>query len=170
MYRSCYVSQATGARRVFDFAGTTSRFDFLRDHVLCGGMTFGLNLSPNARNRVIKAITDGTLIVSFLEGNGNSQVAFFKLNFPGIIDDGAVTVAAEFEFPGAQLGSLDCRFCHCADGGERHRFTLLAAAGAENGSFMDDLPHRTEVRCDNFLDPKRGFVSSFSCASAIRKK
>jgi len=146
LYRSCYVSQATGARRVFDFAGTTSRFDFLRDHVLCGGMTFGLNLSPNARNRVIKAITDGTLIVSFLEGNGNSQVAFFKLNFPGIIDDGAVTVAAEFEFPGAQLGSLDLSFCHRAHGGKGHRLTLFTAAGAEVRIFLISFTDRTAVR------------------------
>lgn len=82
MYRSCYVSQATGARRVFDFAGTTSRFDFLRDHVLCGGMTFGLNLSPNARNGVVETIADRTLVISFLEIKGNSQLGLLPSRGP----------------------------------------------------------------------------------------
>jgi hypothetical protein len=64
-------------------------------------MTFGLNFGPNARNRVIKAITDGPLVIPLLEINRNSQVALLKLNFPSIVDDGAVTVAAKFVFLGA---------------------------------------------------------------------
>ena len=103
-------------------------------------------LIPDARNRVIKAITDGTLIVSFLEVNGNSQVAFFKLNFPGIIDDGAVTVAAKFVFLGAKFDSIYLGLCHRAHSGERYRLAFRTAAGAEDSIFLTSFTDRTAVR------------------------
>ena len=108
-------------------------------------------LIPDARNRVIKAITDGTLIVSFLEVNGNSQVALLDLNFPGIIDDGAVTVAAKFVFLGAKFDSIYLGLCHGPHGGKRHRLTFFTAARAEDGIFLTSFNDRTEVRGHNFL-------------------
>ena len=72
LYGPCYISQAASARWVFDLAGATTGLDFLRNHRLHCGMTFGLDLGSNARNSVVEAITDRTLVVPLLETNRNS--------------------------------------------------------------------------------------------------
>ncbi len=51
-------------------------FDFLADHCLSCGMTFGLDLSPNTRNRGVEAIADRNFIVSLLEVSGDSELSF----------------------------------------------------------------------------------------------
>ena len=108
----------SSCRQGFNLAGTTSGFDFLSDHSLCCGVTFGLDLSQDALIRVIEAITDGTLIIPLLEIDGNSKVALLELKFPGIVDDWAVAVQAHFVFAGAELASFYLRLCHSAHGSE----------------------------------------------------
>ena len=146
LHRPDYISQTTGPRRILHFTRTTAGFDFLSDHCLCCGVAFGLYLSPDARNGVAETIADRTLAISFLEINRNSQVALFKLNFPGIIHDGAVTVAAKFIFLAAKFESFYLGLCHRAHSGERYRLAFRIAAGAEDRIFLTSFTDRTAVR------------------------
>ena len=145
MNRPNDIAKAASAGRVFDFTGATVRLDLMRDHFLRCGVTFGLNLGSDARDRVVEAITDGTLVISFLEIYGNPQVALLDLNFLSIIDDRAVTVAAKLVFPSAQLGGVCLGLCHRAHSGERYRLAFLTAAGAEDGIFLMSFNDRTAV-------------------------
>ncbi|MDP2601805.1 MAG: hypothetical protein Q8S00_04335 [Deltaproteobacteria bacterium] len=119
---------------------------------------------------MVKAITDGTFIVPLLEVNGNSQVAFFKLNFASIINNGAITVAAQFVFRGAKFGSFYLGLCHGPHGGKRHRLTLFTAARAEDGIFLTSFNDRIAVRRHNFLYLKCGSFNRSSSASATRRE
>jgi hypothetical protein len=109
-------------------------------------MTFGLDLGPNARNRVVEAIADRTLVVSFLEVDGNSQVALLKLNFPSIVDNGTTRVAAKFVFLGAKFDSFYIGLYDGTHSGERYRLAFLTAAGAEERIFLVNFTERTAVR------------------------
>jgi len=104
-----------------------------------------LDLGPNARNRVVEAITDRTLIVSFLEVNGNSQVALLKLNFPSIVDKGTIRVAAKFVFLGTKFDSFYIGLRHGTHSGERYRLAFLTAAWAEEGILLVNFTDRTAV-------------------------
>jgi len=113
-------------------------------------MTFDLDLGPNARNRLVKAITDRTFIVSFLEIDGNSQVALLKLNFVSIINNGTIRVAAKFVFLGAKFDRSYLGLRHSAHSGKRYRLAFFTAAGAEEGIFPVHFTDRTTVRLHNF--------------------
>jgi hypothetical protein len=123
-------------RQDFDLTCTTASFDFLSDHCLCRGMAFGFDLSPNAREGVVEAIADGTVVIWLLEVDRNSQVALLNLKFPSIVDDGTITAAAKFVFLGTKFDSFYLGLCHGAHGGERYRLAFLAAAGAGERIFL----------------------------------
>jgi hypothetical protein len=66
-------------------------------------VTFGLDLSPDALNRVVEAITDRTLIIPLLEIDGNSKIALLELKLPSIVDNGTIVVPAELIVLGAKF-------------------------------------------------------------------
>jgi len=100
---------------------------------------------------VVEAIANRTLVISSLEINRNSQIALLKLNFPSIVDDGTVTVAAKFIFLAAKFDSFYLGLYHGPHGGKRHRLTFFTAARAEDGIFLTSFNDRTAVRRHNFL-------------------
>ena len=65
-----------------------------------------MDLSPDALNRVVEAITDRTLIIPLFEIDGNSKIALLELKFPGIVDNGTIVIPAELVLLGAKFGRL----------------------------------------------------------------
>ena len=65
-----------------------------------------MDLSPDALNRVVEAITDRTVIIPLFEIDGNSNIALLELKFPGIVDNGTIVIPAELVVVGAKFGRL----------------------------------------------------------------
>jgi hypothetical protein len=105
-----------------------------------------LDLSPDALNRVVEAITDRTLIIPLLEIDGNSKIALLELKLPSIVDNGTIVVPAELIVLGAKFGCLQLSLRHRPHGGERDNLSFLSAARAEDDFLLTGFAGGTAVR------------------------
>jgi len=94
---------------------------------------------------VIKTITDRAIVAFFFEVDPDPQFCFLQLNFPSIVDNGTVTVAAKFVFLNSQLGSLYIGPGHRPHGGERYGLASLPTARTERYISLHRFTDRTAV-------------------------